>query len=76
MLSTISAINIGTSPDWNESECTGNLMQIYLLNAKGMRRRTISAGVECAVRATGDVSDGIRKGMQMESVRGAIGDGG
>jgi hypothetical protein len=51
-------------------------MQIYLLNAKGMRRRTISAGVECAVRATGDVSDGIRKGMQMESVRGAIGDGG
>jgi hypothetical protein len=60
----------------NESECTGNLMQMYLLNAKGTRHITISAGVECAVQATKGVSDGIRKGMQMESVRGAIGDGG
>jgi hypothetical protein len=51
-------------------------MQMYLLDAKGMRRRTISAGVECAVQATGGVSNGIRKGMPMESVRGAIGDGG
>jgi hypothetical protein len=51
-------------------------MQMYLLDVKGTRHRTISAGVECAVRATGVVSDGIRKGMQVESVRGAIGDGG
>jgi hypothetical protein len=60
----------------NDSEYTGNLMQMYLLDAKGTRHRTISAGIECAVQATGDVSNGIRKGMQMESVRGAIGDGG
>jgi hypothetical protein len=38
-------------------------MQIYLLDAKGTRHRTISAGVECAVRATGIVSDGIRTGV-------------
>jgi hypothetical protein len=51
-------------------------MQMYLLDAKGTRCRTISAGVECAVRATGIVSDGKRKGMQVECVRDAIGDGG
>jgi predicted kinase len=49
---------------------------MYLLDAKGTGRRTISAGVECAVRATKIVNDGIRKGMQVERVRGAIGDGG
>jgi hypothetical protein len=58
------------------SEYTRNLMQMYLLDAKGTRHRTISAGVECAVGATGVVSNGIRKGMQVESVRGAIRDGG